>query len=84
MNIEAIDYARLHQRKLAIFQPKRTTDLRPELAPMVGLTFCFECTDYGLEDDPFPGQYRWFAVTDEGAIHQDFPWWVPDEDLIDC
>jgi hypothetical protein len=87
-----IDYNRLHVRKLAIFQPRVTDNIRPEIVPYIGKTLVFECTDFGYEDEPYPGQYRWFALTDGesanahepyGKVHRDFHWWVPDEDLID-
>ena len=86
-----LDYNKLHTRKRAIFKPKRTDDLRPEIQNLIGREFVFQCTDYGYEDGPYPGQYRWYALADGeqavgrawGPMHPDIHHWVPDEDLID-
>jgi hypothetical protein len=85
-----LDYSKMHVRKKAIFNPK-TPNIRPYLAKHFGRAFTFQCSDYGHEGDPYPGQYRWFALADDetpagrarGKLHPDFHHWVPDEDLID-
>jgi hypothetical protein len=87
--VAPIDYRRLHQRRRAVFQPQRTDDLRPEATKNIGKTFVFQCSDYGNDGEPYPGQYRWFALAESeseegrehGKLHPEFRGWVPDEDL---
>lgn len=74
--IPAFDWDMIHRRMRATFNPKRLDDLRPELIPLIGETVEWRCDDYGREDDPYPGQYRW--TTDDARWRGR---WAPDEDL---
>lgn len=86
-----MDYAKLNTRKVAVFSPRRTDDLRPEIIPYIGKTLVFQCAGRQAENDVFPGQYLWFALADGessegreyGKTHPALQWWLPDEDLDD-
>ena len=72
-----LDEDRLYaERPVARFNPKRLTDLRPEMRPLVGVIATWRYAFTGFADEPYPGQQRWQSEDKRFG-----PYWVPAEDL---
>ncbi len=65
----------------AVFQPKRTDDLYPEVIPLIGRRFKFEYAFTADDDELFAGQKAWMIHYPENEnVHYR---WFPNEDLTD-
>jgi hypothetical protein len=58
----------------ATFNPKKTDDLRPELVPVIGKEVSLGYAGTGMDDEPYPGQHRYYGEDTDG-------YWVPECDL---
>lgn len=67
-------------RIIAIFRPRRTDDLKPELRPMIGSVLWFQAS-WIIEEGPYTGDWAMTPL----ARYGDFPCgWVPLCDLDPC
>ncbi len=71
-------------KRTAIFTPKITIDLRPDMAMLVGRVLEWDYAGTGDHDDPYPGQTRWMpARKHDPDLGRSAAYWVPEEDLAD-
>jgi hypothetical protein len=68
----------------ALFLPKNLNTLRFCMYPLIGKTFDWVPAGRGGDDEPYPGQARWYMDQKHDAeIPEDaIGFWVPDEDLV--